>query len=106
MSDITYEIDNSNSKVSNGSGYLGQFEMGYDELVKKLGIVNRGQSGDKKSDCCWVIKFKDGEIATIYNYKNGPAYTGVGNIQDITVWHIGGFKKAVINRVNAILGIM
>lgn len=53
-----------------------------------------------KVDSEWIIKFSDGTIATIYDWKVGKNYLGKEGItpETNTVWHIGGFNSdAVIN---------
>ena len=62
--------------------------------------------GDEwKVDREWSIIWPDGERATIYNYKDGEAYTGGRyRVADVTCWHIGGTSTAVIERVGKLLG--
>ena len=54
-----------------------------------------------KSDAEWVIEFDDGEIATIYNYKNGINYLGDNGTptEAITDWNIGANKSEVAQRI-------
>ena len=66
----------------------GGFNMPYAELVRILGKPNRGTDG-YKTDAEWMLNYND-VVATIYNYKNGPNYTGEGTIEGITEWNIGG----------------
>ena len=84
-------------RASIGNGYAGEFEASYDELVTALGL-GIGPSSDEKADAQWVLKFEDGSIATVYNYKTGPAYGGPP-VQQNTDWHIGGKSRNVVLRV-------
>ena len=50
-----------------------------------------------KSDVQWAIEI-DGVVATIYNWKNGPAYTGDDSIEveRIHDWNIGGHSQSAV----------
>lgn len=57
-----------------------------------------------KTDVEWVIEFADGLVATIYNWKNGPAYLGPdANLKYITEWNIGGYDPVVVKRIKEYL---
>ena len=64
----------------------------YDKLVEVFGEPNR--YSDSKVTCEWSIKFADGTIATIYDYK-----TDATPLEEYT-WHIGGFNNYAVKRVN------
>lgn len=62
--------------------------------------------GDQyKVDAEWDIKFQDGTVATIYNWKNGKSYNGpTGDaVEDMSVWHIGGNSKRAVDLVQEVL---
>jgi hypothetical protein len=93
-----------------GTVYKGQFDMPYRLIVNRIGKPNGwggGASPDNKVDAEWVIEFDDGAVVTIYNYKDGPAYTGEGEVDYLTNWHVGGNRKSmnICSRVAAILGV-
>ena len=50
---------------------------------------------DGKCDATWELEFGYGEVATIYNWKNGVNYLGEDGqlTENITDWHIGGHSK-------------
>lgn len=56
---------------------------------------------DHKTDVCWGIRDKKGNTATIWNYKNGPAYCGkdVPNIEDIDGFSIGSNSPELIKEL-------
>ena len=75
-----------------GGTYLqGHISTTYENIVSVLG--KQHHNGDEyKTDAEWNIKFEDGTIATLYNWKNGKNYCGDEglDIEDITEWNIGG----------------
>lgn len=83
----------------NMTAYEGQFDMSYAALCALIGPPTEMGSGDDKVDVTWQLKFGDGTIASIYNYKDGPAYTGEGSIEDLTDWHIGGHNSRAADLV-------
>lgn len=40
-------------------------------------------NGDK-TQAEWVLRFPDGAVATVYDYKEA------GPVEDVTCWHVGG----------------
>lgn len=87
-----------------GTSLQGYMDISYEELCKKLGKPN--MEGDPyKVDAEWGIKFSDGTVATIYNYKTGRRYLGDEglDVEDIRDWHIGGHNKSIVARVCKLL---
>lgn len=87
-----------------GTSLQGYIDITYEELCKKLGKPN--MEGDPyKVDAEWGIKFSDGTVATIYNYKTGRRYLGNEglDVEDICDWHIGGRDKSIVERVCKLL---
>lgn len=74
----------------------------YSKLFEKFG---EPFDDGYKTDAEWEIEFSDGKVATIYNWKNGKNYNGSEglDLDDITEWHIGGFDKSVVERIQKIL---
>ena len=56
----------------------------YDELVTLFGFPF-GASGDGKVQAEWVVKFDNGILATIYDWKQYDTAT-----EDVVNWNIGG----------------
>jgi len=85
----------------NGTFLQGYLSITYDDLVELFGEPETGDG--YKVDAEWILQFTDREIATIYNYKNGPNYNfGQGDVTKITDWHIGGSCKLMVKRVGQI----
>jgi hypothetical protein len=84
-----------------GSSYKGDITTTYDKLVELFGEPSKN-SGDGKTDVNWKVEFENGEVANIYNYKNGVKY-GNPNIETITEWTIGGYKSVVVKLINELL---
>ena len=82
---------------TDGTSLQGYIESSYGNLVHHLGNphITAQDSVDGKTDAEWSFEFPDGIIATIYNYKDGKNYLKEKGkaVEDITVWHIGGFNK-------------
>jgi len=80
--------------------YLGEINISYTELVKLFGEPVSDGDG-YKVDAEWILVFEDGEVATIYNYKNGRNYLGSSgkSKERIRYWHIGGRNEIVVDRV-------
>ncbi len=71
----------------------------YRQLVHTFGQPTL--MGDEyKTDAEWCMEI-DGQVATIYNYKNGRAYLGAGApaTEEITEWNIGGFNGQALHLV-------
>lgn len=86
-----------------GTSLIGYVNTTYSKLFEKF---NEPTNGDGyKIDAEWEIEFPDGEIATIYNWKNGKNYMGSEGyeVDEITYWHIGGFNNSVVERIIKIL---
>lgn len=75
-----------------GTSYIDAVDVSYDSLVKIFGEPHR-LCGDKvKAE--WVLKFDDGTIATIYDWKEYDT-----PLEDIREWHIGGYYREAARRV-------
>lgn len=75
----------------NGTFLISEFQCDYHSLVRRIGPPHC--DGDQyKVDVEWMFE-EDGVVATIYNWKDGPNYTGHGRIEDLEYWHIGGFDS-------------
>ena len=96
---------NDDSVSTCGTCLQGEIDISYDELFEKLGNPVAGDG--YKVDAEWVLKFEDGTVATIYNYKDGKNYNGEHGLetQDIRNWHIGGGNDKSLENVCDLLGI-
>ena len=84
-----------------GTSLRGHFSMPYAKLVGLIGEPN-GASDGYKTDVEWAFE-RDGVVATIYNWKNGPNYIGRGAIKDIDEWNVGGHSGQAMDVVSLIL---
>ena len=70
---------------STGGTYLqGHLHVTYDELVAEFGEPTHVDDG--KTQVEWAMKFEDGVVATIYDWKTY-------DMPATTHWHVGGFTK-------------
>ena len=90
-----------NWKLVNGTSFQGYIECDYKILIEVFGEPDAECDG-YKVDREWVLKFEDGAVATIYNYKNGKNYCGPQQglkPEDIKKWHVGGKSKMAVTLV-------
>jgi len=89
----------------NMTSLQGYINTSYADLVGCFGEP-QGGFDDYKCDCEWNIKFADGVVVSIYNWKNGKNYCGEDGLDlvDITDWHIGGHRgTGAVSRVEECL---
>ena len=75
-----------------GTHLQGYIDTTYENIVSVLGKEHH-KGDEHKTEAEWCIKFEDGTVATLYNWKNGKIYCGEEeglDVQDITEWNIGG----------------
>jgi hypothetical protein len=92
---MNYRVTNS-YKDANLTGLLDYVNTTYATLYKIFGKPISGSS-DGKTNSEWIIRFDDGEVATIYNYKTGMTPTEEYD------WHIGGNNRVVVNRIRQLV---
>jgi hypothetical protein len=102
---MKFETHNDVSVSINGTGLQGYIKVDYDVLRRAFGEPNDGDA--YKIDAQWVLRFEDGMVATIYNYKTGRNYAGSRGggtpTNRIVDWHIGGKNPEVVERVKGII---
>ena len=88
----------------NGTCLQGRINTSYQTLLDKL-PPPKDYYDDYKSDVEWSLKFSDGTIATVYNWKNGKNYLGEDGLEleEITEWNIGGHTKKALEYINQLL---
>jgi len=86
---------------TSGTSLRGHFQMPYAKLVEIIGNPNAMSDG-YKTDVEWAFE-RDGVVATIYNWKNGPNYTGCGTIEGIDEWNVGGHSSDAMDVVSTLL---
>jgi hypothetical protein len=86
-----------------GTSLQGHIEANYLELV---GLFGQPMPGDKhKVDAEWHIMFDNGQVASIYNWKNGFAFMGMDGtpVSRITTWNVGGRRPSIVDEVSRVL---
>ena len=76
-----------------GTYLQGKVNTSYNRLVEVFGKPTGFASDDGKVQVEWAVKFDDGTLATIYDWKEDT------NPSDVTEWHIGGFSQAAVYNV-------
>jgi len=84
-----------------GTCLQGRIEANFWDIVEALGVPMDGDG--YKVDWEWNLRFSDGLVATVYNYKTGPSYGYNRSPEDIPTWHIGGNRVEVVDRIKNIL---
>jgi hypothetical protein len=90
MTEIQFK--NASMDAINGTCLQGYIETTYDELVNVFGKPTE-LKGDK-TNVEWVIRFSDGTVASIYDWKLSETPMGVYR------WHIGGRSQRAVTCVN------
>lgn len=95
------KFENSLNVDINGTHLQGYIETRYQTLVKVFGEPTYDDYGDDKTTVEWKLRFEDGTVATIYDYRT--ISTPIGTYD----WHIGGrsplAKQHVLNTVHEVL---
>lgn len=90
----------------NGTCLQGEITATYAELVSLFGKPHKGDGN--KVDAEWDVRFEDGSIATIYNWKNGRNYCEDKGTptEQITEWHVGGEHKRCVDKAQIAIDLM
>ena len=75
-----------------GTCLQGTINTSYDRLVELFGEPTQLEA-DGKVQVEWVMKFTDGTLATIYDWKENQVPEGV------TEWHVGGHTQHALYNV-------
>jgi hypothetical protein len=97
---MTFRTHNDLYVDINNTSLRGYIHATYAELVETFGAPTTGD--DDKTDVEWHLRFHDGTVATIYNWKNGPAYGGPP-VQELTDWNIGGHTGKALDYIQLLL---
>ena len=87
----------------NGTSLQGQVIINYHILDAIFGAPQMGDG--YKTDAEWHVRFEDGTVSTIYNWKNGHNYLGADGqpVHQISVWNIGGNSHRAAELVNQVV---
>ena len=84
--------------IGQGTHLQGYITCTYQDIVKAFGEPN--ESDGYKSDAGWDIKWDDGTVSTIYNWKNGDNYNNDGTrTESIVEWNVGGKNPLALHYV-------
>lgn len=98
---ITYEdID----QLENGLALEGYVTATRRELAAKFGEPDMTGTVDNKVTTEWLLRFEDGTIATIYDWKRYEEAAGAPDLDEVYNWHIGGQTTAAVYAVSGALG--
>lgn len=104
MNALQFVTHNNATEIETGGSCLqGHVTASFSELKAVFGEPH--ESDEYKSDAGWDLRFGDGTIATIYNWKDGPNYNGKDGtpVEQITDWHVGGFDQKAVGHVEVTL---
>lgn len=95
---MNYKTHNQDDLINiNGTHLQGRAITDFFTIRNTFGEPMR-YDGMDKVQVEWAIQFDDGQVATIYDWKE---YTTPAEM--VTDWHIGGNDYSVVDRVKAIL---
>lgn len=99
------QMQKANLQDADGTFLQGYVKSTYNKLVKAFGLpqVNKGRSEYEKVTIEWVLRFADGTIATIYDWKN---YGKQPAADEEFQWNIGGRKPEAVTLVKESLGVI
>ena len=75
-----------------GTGLVGEIEATFEDLQEVFGPPEGG-GDDGKTRAEWHIRFDDGTIASIYDWKESTP------LEALTTWHVGGKNHAALAKV-------
>jgi hypothetical protein len=89
-----------------GTSLINCIDVSYTELKKAFGKPS-DDFDNYKSDAEWLVKFEDGTVATIYNYKDGKNYMGINGLPKTKIrnWHVGGNSEKSVELIKKRLGL-
>jgi|SRR5690625_493366 len=90
-------IKTNHDALTDMSGKQGTLHATYQEIVDVLGEPCSWGSRDGKVQAEWLLQFKDGLIATIYDYKQYGT-----PVEEVKYWSIGGPDNEVVHRIHTI----
>ena len=102
---MQFTTHNTTTIDTNGTCLQGEITATFKELTDLFGAYT--DADGYKVDAEWMVKFDDGTVATIYNWKNGKNYCGEDGtpVEQITEWHVGGFTSVAATRIQILLDL-
>ena len=84
------------NETTDGTWLQGHVDVTYSRLIEVFGPPHSAGDG-YKTQAEWCLRFDDGTIATVYDYRNRLTPERTRN------WGIGGFEKRALERVLEVL---
>jgi hypothetical protein len=72
-------------------------------IAAKFGEPDETGTMDNKVTTEWSVKFEDGTIATVYDWKRYEDDLEAPELDEVYRWHIGGQSKAAVYAVSEAL---
>lgn len=101
---MTYQTHHATTIDAIGTYFQGELSgVSYDTLCWYFGDPDVGD--DYKVSVEWRVRFEDGLIATVYDWKTAPSYCDQDGVDacDQTEWHIGGLTPEVVGRIQTLV---
>lgn len=101
---LVFAMQHARTKQINGTSLKGYVRTTFAKLVETFGspCLNEGPCQFEKVNIEWCLRFSDGTIATIYNWKC-YGWQPLNNEYD---WHIGGHNSNAVELVKQELGLL
>lgn len=84
-------------RVSDGTSLQGYTETTMRKLIEVFGQPEYYGDGGDKVTVEWCLKFEDGTVATIYDWKRYEL--GTPELDELIHWNVGGFSPVALATV-------
>lgn len=103
MNALQFTTHNEGEIEFHGTSLQGEITATFKELSAIFGKPHDGDG--YKVDAEWDIRFGDGTVATVYNWKDGKNYNGSEGlpVEQIKEWHVGGIDRKAVEHVEVTL---
>jgi hypothetical protein len=99
---MEFKTGNNLDTTGTGSSLQGYVTTTRSALIETFGMPTFTSDEEyEKVTTEWIIKFQDGTIATIYDWKRYEE--GAPALNEVYDWHIGGYTKVAVSRVQETL---
>jgi hypothetical protein len=99
---MEFKTGNNLDTTGTGSSLQGYVTTTRSALIQTFGMPTFTTDEDyEKVTTEWIIKFQDGTIATIYDWKRYEE--GAPELNEVYEWHIGGYSETAVSRVQETL---
>jgi len=99
---MEFKTGNDLDTTGTGSSLQGYVTTTRSSLIQTFGMPTFSSDEEyEKVTTEWIIKFEDGTIATIYDWKRYEE--GAPVLNEVYEWHIGGYSETAVSRVQETL---